>query len=102
MIDATNAALEQAPESFDGVGVDVSNDIAHRAMVNPPMVVATLHVGDSVIGRRFVGEHGSLRQDAVPHDSKHCPSALVGRCHSGDSSFAFHNANDASFLGIAW
>lgn len=54
MIDTRDATLNQRPETFDAIGVDIAPDTDFGVMVNPLMLVTEL--SHSIISGEFIEE----------------------------------------------
>jgi len=95
---AKHAALQQGPEAFDGVGVNVS--------VHVPVLVlddgVRQNLGHAEIALVFVGDQaGPGRIDALPHEGPHVPALhlLFGRRFSRYLATALDRADHGSLVG---
>ena len=94
MIDAANAALYEAPESFDRVRVNVSGDIDLLAVIDPPMHIAHCwHMGNAVIGRQFISEHSARWHNVFFHNRQKRSAASIFCCERSNPSLPLCHAN---------
>lgn len=102
MINATHAILDQAPEAFHGVRMDVANHVDLGSVVDSLMVVSHIrHVLDTVVAIEFIGKHGALRKNVFPNHAKQSGTFHIVRNQSLDATFALYNSHDGSFNSIS-
>jgi hypothetical protein len=93
VIHAADAALYEAPEAFDGVGVDVvSGDVNFFAVINAPMLISANC--QSIVGSKLISEHGALGHDMFAHDADESISLHVSGDHRTDAALALDNADN--------
>lgn len=101
MIYPANPALDQAPESFNGVRVNVANYIDLFAVVDALVFVSTVHIADPVVSVQFIGEHGALRQNVFLNHTKESGAFDIACDQSLNSTFALDDSDNRSFHLIA-
>ena len=77
----TNAAdtpLYQAPESLNGLGMNVAPDVHALGVLDAPMLVSVLGSCQPIINRILVSKDGGIRQHALGNDGIHGFSLNVG------------------------
>jgi len=97
MINATDPAFHQAPESFHGIRVDIADDIDLLIMLNPTVPVSRAHVAHSVVHVPLIGEHGRFRHDVFLDNRKQGRTLNVLSCESLDPALTLRDAEDRSF-----
>jgi len=100
MVDTTDSALHKAPESFNGICVDVAHDVNLLVVLNPPMPVPVCCIAYSVVNVPLIREHGTFRHNVFSDDRQQSCPLDVFSGEGSDSTPAFSNAKYRS-LGIA-
>ena len=116
VVHAADSALNEAPEAFDGVGVDIAHDIDLGRMVNAAVLIteklafSRFQLWDGVVGHVLVGVNRALRQDVLFRHVKQlilAPNARLGLGYH--FAFALHDpghpglvrhASTASFADV--
>jgi len=97
MINASHPVLNQAPESFHGVRVNIANYVDLRRVVNPLVAVTHVrHVRNSMIGVEFVGKDSALGKDVFFNHPEQSRTFDVIRNQSLDAALALNNSNHGS------
>lgn len=63
MVDAANAALQQAPKALNRVGVGVAGNVDLSSVVDPLVLVAL--TGKRLVGGEFVAVNRGARDDVL-------------------------------------
>src|SRR5208282_5614234 len=95
MIDTTNSALDQRPETFDGIRVNFANDVDAFAVIDS-LVCVSASV-KAVVGAESVGEDNRLREYVFFDESAQRVGFNIGSDERPDLSLALHHANNRSF-----
>src|ERR1039458_1008915 len=99
MIDTADPALNATPESFDGVRVNLANDVDFLAVVDSMMRVSPSV--KAIVGTEIIGEHGRAWENVFLDESMQGVGFHVGSDECANAAFALDHANDRSFLGSA-
>ena len=99
MIDATDPALYEAPESFNGVRMNVSGHINFLAVVDSLVRVAAS--ANAVVGAEVIGEYHRSWEHVFFDESSQRVGFYVSGDESSNLSLALNHANDGSLIGSA-
>ncbi len=99
MIDPTNPALDKTPETFDGIRVNLADDIDALAMVDSLMLVSPSI--KPVVGAKGISEDGGFREYMFLDESAQCVRFHVGRNEGANLPLALNHTDNRSFLGSA-
>ena len=99
MIDATDTALDQGPESLNRVRMYVPIYVHPLTMVDA-MVCVTPRV-KPVVGLEIIGKDHRSRQYVFLDKSAQCVSFNIGGDECANLSLALNHANDGSLVGSA-
>ena len=100
VVHTADAALYEAPEAFDGVGVRIANDVDLFAVLDAPMGVFVPMVSKIVIDRVIVGEHHRLRQDVLFDDAEDRVLLNVLRGVGANAAPALNDAHNRSLVSV--
>src|SRR5205823_1711241 len=78
--------------------MDFPDHVDLGTVMDAPMLIAPIHVGNAVVHGCFVGEHCRFGKNLFTDDSKQCAAALIGSNHCGDFAFALYYADYASLV----
>ena len=107
VVRSVDAPFEQAPESFDGVGVDFSDGVDTALVPDSavPVVcgfsILRPHHGDSLIAFQFVGVDDAAGFHMLPHKSEHGGPGDVRHDPRNDLSATFDESNDGSLFPVS-
>lgn len=99
MINATNAALDEAPEALNGVRVNVSNNVDLLAVVDP--VVGVSASTQAVVGTEVIGKDNGLWENVFLDESIQGVGFNVGGDNCSNLSLSLNHTNDRSFVSSA-
>lgn len=101
MIDASNAAFDETPEAFNGIRVDVANDVHLGAMFDAMMRVPIFGVSDPIIGSEFICKHRTLWQNVFVNHVKKSAALQIIHSDCADTAFTLDDTHNGSFLFVS-
>lgn len=108
VINATDAALQKAPEALDGVRMNIAHNVDSGCVVNAPVLVAQrlavcrFKLRDVVVGHMLIGVNGALWKDVSLCQFKQLMITFFSRSLCNDPAFALDNARDPGFVAHLW
>jgi len=98
VIDAANPALHKAPESLNGIGVNVSVHVLSGFVPDLIVPIHALPIGIAhcpkpLVTRIFVGVHDSARNDVLGHDAHNLVCSDIGKNSRNDFALSLDNAD---------
>lgn len=99
MINASQSVLHEAPETFDGIGVDVPRHINLLAVVDAVMNVSTFrNVRDAVIAQQFVRKHRALGEDMLANNGEQRRSCGPVSSERSDFAATLHHSDNHNLV----
>src|SRR5882672_1959610 len=93
MIDAAKTILNEAPEAFDCVRMNLANNVDFRAVIDAVMTVLVSVPSKIVIYAIVVGEHRALRKNSFLDDRHNRVLLGIQRGVGANSALAFDYSN---------
>src|ERR1039458_653320 len=98
MVNTTNPALDERPESLDGLGMNVAQYIHASRVINTVMGVVVPVVSKVNVGRKVVRKYRGFWKHVLPDDRHQRVFLPVVRNHCLDSSATLNHAKDGCFV----
>src|SRR5260370_1366186 len=99
VVDSADPALYEAPESVDGLRVNISSNVDLLAMVDPAMRVPACP--DPVVRLKIIGKDHRARQHVFLQKPAQSVSLNVGSDESANLAFALNHTDNGSLVGSA-
>ena len=97
VVNAPDTTLDEAPESFDGIRVNLANYVNAFAVINSSMLVSASI--KPVIRAEGVGEYNRLREDVLFNQPVQRIGLNIGSDKCSDLPLALNHADNRGFLG---
>lgn len=99
VIDATDTALNQAPKSFDGIRVNIANDVNLLGVIDSLVPISAC--SKAIIRRVVIGKDHRLGKHVLFDKAAQSILLHIGRDKGSNFALALDHSDNGSFLGAA-
>src|SRR5271170_2119044 len=94
MVNAPQTVFYETPKAFDGVGMNISDNVDLRTVIDPTMGITPIpDVRNAVVAHQFIGEHRAFRQDMFADHGKKNRARRFFFCEGPDFAATFDQSD---------